>query len=117
MTLNEWRDKYPSSWELYRGVLTIVVESVNALNELYAVTDYEAIGMEPTKVTLIPKPPAWTLFVRVQGDNGVLWQFFADKSGADAAYTAHRTLGNAPTLRPYHEDDAVHYNPLSRGIR
>jgi hypothetical protein len=105
MTLNAWRDKYPSFWTRSRGVLAIIVENANALN---GVTDYEAISMEPTKVTLIPKPPAWTLF------DGVLWQFFADKSGADAAYTAHRTLGNAPTLRPYHEDDAVHYNPDPR---
>lgn len=116
MTLSEWFAKYPSSYRLSRGVTKIDVADPLALAELYAVSDYEAIDMQPATVTLIPQAMKWTVFVRLS-EGGVLWRFFSAVTDANVFYDTQVAKGNNPTLRAYHEDDAVHYNPDYRDPR
>lgn len=66
----------------------------------------QAINMEPTKVTVVPKPPAWTVFTRLP--NGYLWQFFTSRADADEAIVSQGLARDRTTVRAYHEDDAVH---------
>ena len=64
--------------------------------------------------------PTWTVIYNIIRPNAAFvgkgWEFFSDKDCAQYCYDKLITLGNVPTMRPFHPSDKQHMNPIdSRG--